>query len=131
MTARALAFGAIALTIAACATAADTQKGVSEIDKALAGREPGEPVDCLDRSFVDGPRIVDGQNLIYDSGRHFWRNQLEASCPSLQPGSILIVEMHGSQICRNDLFRVTEPGAIIPGPYCRLGKFTPYYKPKR
>ena len=130
MTARTLAFGAIALTIAACATAADTQKGVSEIDKALAGRVPGTPVDCLDRSFADGPRIVDGQNLIYQSGSKLWRNQLEATCPSLRPVSILIVEMHGSQMCRNDLFRATEPGAVIPGPYCRLGKFTPYAKPK-
>jgi hypothetical protein len=130
MTTRTLAFGAIALTIAACATAADSQKGVSEIDKALAGRVPGAPVDCLDRSFADGPRIVDGQNLIYQSGRQLWRNQLEATCPSLRPASILIVEMHGSQMCRNDLFRVTEPGAIIPGPYCRLGRFTPYEKPK-
>jgi hypothetical protein len=129
MTPRLIA-GAVALAVAACATAADTRKADSDLAKALAGRTPGKPVDCIDRSTVDGPQIIDSTTLLYRSGRHVWRNTLEASCPALRQTSILIVEAHGSQMCRNDLFRATEVGSVVPGPICRLGKFTPYEKPK-
>ena len=43
-------------------------------------------------------------------------------------GHTMIVEMHGSQLCRNDLFRMNEAGSSIPNAYCRFGKFTPYSK---
>jgi hypothetical protein len=125
-----LALGVLAVTIAACATAADTSKPNRELDRALAGRTAGPPVDCIDPSFSHGQQIIDDRTLLYKSGRRVWRNDLEAPCPGLRPQAILIVEMHGSQLCRNDLIRATEPGDVIPGPQCRLGKFTPYDKPR-
>lgn len=125
-----LALGVLAVTIAACATAADTRKPDRELDQALAGRIVGAPVDCINNSFASGPQIIDDRTLLYKSGRRVWRNDLEARCPGLRPQAILIVEMHGSQLCRNDLIRATEPGDVIPGPQCRLGKFTPYDKPR-
>ena len=129
MTRSRFALGAIALTITACATAADTQK-TTDLDKALAGRVAGAPVECIDRSYSDGPQIIDNHTLVYRSGRTVWRNDLESNCRSLRQSSILIIEAHGSQMCRNDLFRPTEPGSAVPGAICRLGKFTPYEKPK-
>ncbi|MES1976238.1 MAG: hypothetical protein V4472_27600 [Pseudomonadota bacterium] len=130
MTQRTTMLGAIALTIAACATAADTDRASKDLEKALAGRTAGQPTDCISTMSADGPRIVDDRTLLYGSGRTIWRTTIEA-CPSLRPGDILIVEMHGSQLCRNDLFRTTEPGAVIPGPYCRMGHFVPYTRPTR
>ncbi|MCH7863407.1 MAG: hypothetical protein IH998_17535, partial [Proteobacteria bacterium] len=59
-----------------------------------------------------------------------WRNDLASSCPGLRPYPTLIVEVHGSQLCRNDRFRVLDPGSSIPGAYCMFGKFTPYEKAK-
>ncbi|WEJ97993.1 MAG: hypothetical protein P0Y59_13600 [Candidatus Sphingomonas phytovorans] len=129
MTSR-LVLGVTALAVAACATAASSRKAGTDLERALAGRTPGAPVDCIDRSFAGGPQIIDGNTLLYRSGRQVWRNDLEAQCPSLRPTSILIIEAHGSQMCRNDLFRATEPGSAVPGPICRLGRFTPYEKPK-
>jgi hypothetical protein len=38
----------------------------------------------------------------------------------------LVVELHGSQYCRNDRFRTVSAGSTIPGPSCFLGTFTPY-----
>ena len=125
-----LALGMLAMTIAACATAADTRKADRDLDEALAGRAAGAPVDCINPSFASGPQIIDDRTLLYRSGRRVWRNDLEARCPGLRPQAILIIEMHGSELCRNDLFRATEPGNVVPGPLCRMGKFTPYDKPR-
>ncbi len=117
--------------IAAGATAADTRNKGSDLDRALAGRTAGTPSTCIDPSFADGPQIIDGQTILYRSGARVWRNTLDAPCPSLEPNAILIIERHGSQLCQNDLFRVTEPGAVIPWPIFRFGKFVPYDKPKK
>ena len=95
----------------------------------LAGRAAGAPVDCIDAS-IGGPEIVDDRTLLYRDGRRVWRNDLPSACPGLQPISTLIVERYGSQSCRNDHFRAVDPGRSIPGPICRLGRFTPYDRAK-
>lgn len=120
----------IAVMMSGCVTTGDTQGAARALDKALAGRSAGTPIDCIDRTSLSGPEIIDSTTLIYRSGSHVWRNTLEGSCPALRQSSILIIEAHGSQMCRNDLFRATEQGSSVPGPICRLGKFTPYEKPK-
>ncbi|MEO5938578.1 MAG: hypothetical protein ABIQ43_06160 [Sphingomonas sp.] len=98
----------------------------------LAGRIAGKPADCVDQSRLGGPDIVDNRTILYrQSLRRIWRNDLPEACIGLRPNTTLIVEIYGSQLCRNDHFRSREPGSIIPGPYCRLGKFTPYDLPNK
>jgi hypothetical protein len=98
----------------------------------LAGRIPGKPVDCVENSRLMGPQIIDQRTILYrENGGRTWRNDLPETCHSLGPSSILIVELYGSQLCRNDQFRTREPQSIIPGGYCRFGAFTPYDKPKK
>ena len=98
----------------------------------LAGRVAGKPVDCVDQAQVQGPEIVDNRTILYrQSLKRVWRNDLEAACPGLRPTATLIVEVYGNQLCRNDQFRTNEPGSPIPGPHCRLGKFTPYDLPTK
>ena len=43
--------------------------------------------------------------------------------------STMIVDVYGGQLCRNDRFRLVEPGLSIPSAYCRFSGFTPYDKP--
>jgi len=100
-----------------------------ELAKELEGRTAGTPTDCVSLSSVQGPQIIDSKTLLYrQSGRTLWRNDLEGECRSLAPMNTIILEVHGSQICRHDLFRVLEPGSSIPSSYCQMGKFTPYRK---
>ena len=47
----------------------------------------------------------------------------------LKPNDTLIVEVHGSRVCRNDLFRTVTPGLSIPSGICRLRSFVPYDRP--
>jgi hypothetical protein len=123
-----------ALLLAGCTGSSSLQasrqaEAVADLAEALKGRVAGKPQSCLSSpSSVNGPQIIDARNILYRDGRRVWRNELEADCPSLDPNDILVVEMHGSQICKNDLFRPIDPGSRIPGAYCRFGQFTPYVK---
>ncbi|OAN63926.1 hypothetical protein A7X12_18520 [Sphingomonas sp. TDK1] len=96
----------------------------------MGNRVPGKPQDCINPTFTDGPQIIDRRTLIYRQGATLYRNDLVSECPSLAPLTTVIVEMRGSQLCRNDLFRVLTPGTSIPGAYCRMGTFTPYTRAK-
>ncbi len=78
---------------------------------------------------MQGPQIIDNHTILYrETGRTVWRNDLDGECPGLKPMTTLVIEMHGSQICRLDHFRTLEAGSTIPGPTCVMGKFTPYRK---
>jgi len=116
--------------VAAGAMAADSDSDARDLAKALAGRTPGKPVDCVSSSWVGGPQIIGNRTLIYREVGRVLRNDLPAACPGLDDDSIIVSEIHGSQLCRNDLFYTLQRGSRIPGPHCRLGKFTPYEKPK-
>ncbi|RYE00940.1 MAG: hypothetical protein EOP61_12655 [Sphingomonadales bacterium] len=125
-----------ALALAGCAANADPaqnrkqERAERELARALEGRVAGEPADCISSMMASGPQIIDANTLLYRQGSRVWRNDLDGGCPGLDPNDTLIIEVHGSQLCRRDLVRVREPGSSIPGPSCTLGKFTPYSKVK-
>jgi hypothetical protein len=98
----------------------------------LAGRIAGTPSECIQLRATDGPTIVDEHTILYreGAGRRIWKTGPVGACPSLRPLNTLIVEVYGGQLCRNDRFRVLEPGVSIPSGYCRFGAFTPYVKPR-
>jgi hypothetical protein len=122
-----------ALALAGCTASSEMQasqraEAASDLADALKGRVAGTPQDCISSSQQSGPTIIDSQTILYRDGKRVWRNDLASSCPSLDPDSILVVELHGSQICKNDMFRPVDRGSRIPGSYCRFGQFTPYVK---
>lgn len=125
-----------ALALAGCAASSEIQASqAAEAQKDLAavleGRVAGTPRDCISVTDSDGPQIIDSRTIVYKPlGRTVWRNDLGSTCPGLRPYTTLIVEVHGSQLCRNDRFRALDPGSSIPGAYCMFGKFTPYEKAK-
>jgi len=125
-----------ALALAGCTASSEMQASqAAEAQKDLAAvlgdRVAGAPRDCISVTDSDGPQIIDDHTIVYKPlGRTVWRNDLGTSCPGLRPYTTLIVEVHGSQLCRNDRFRVLDPGSSIPNAYCMFGKFTPYEKAK-
>lgn len=120
-----------ALALAGCTANDEFQqsrqaRAERELAAALKGRVAGEPRDCVSNFNLSGPQIIDSSTLIYREGGRVWRNDLGSACPGLSPGDMLIVEVHGSQICRNDRFRAVTPGTRIPSAFCMFGRFTPY-----
>lgn len=121
---------AVALAGCSANAASDVDKDGAALNKALAGRVAGEPKNCISVTSNDGPMII-GNTLLYRDGRRLWRTEPVGRCPGLDDDPILVVELHGSQLCRNDRFRTLDrTSTLIPGPYCRFGEFTPYEKPR-
>ena len=127
-----IALPAVALlTCSASAVPQSSQltRAERELAKELEGRTAGAPVECISTGFNDGPEIINDKTIVYhEVGRTVWRNDIIGPCPSLAPQESIAIELHGSQICHNDRFRVLPFGGGIPSAPCRLGKFTPYRK---
>jgi hypothetical protein len=126
---RALLLGMFALSACAAMPERDASRTAAELDKALDGRVAGKPEQCVSLSHLDGPQIV-GDTLIYRDGGRLWRAEVVGGCPGLNRDPIIVNDVYGSQLCRNDRFRTIERTGGIPGPYCRFGNFTPYTRPK-
>lgn len=122
------------LLLGGCAPTPEQQAAMearsdARLASAIGDRVAGEPSRCIDPSLLDGPQVVAPDTVIYrENASRIWVSKVEA-CPSLRATSTLIVDIYGSNLCRNDRFRTIEPGTSIPGPYCRFNDFTPFEKP--
>ena len=121
-----------ALLLGACATpqqqAAMQEKGDQLLAKTLEGRVAGKPENCLPTGFTDGPQIV-GDSLIYrQSGKRLWRTQVRDRCPFLRDDQIVVSILYGTNVCRNDRFRLVDRGVPIASGDCTFGDFVPYDK---
>lgn len=121
-----------ALLLGACATQqqqAEIQaKGDRLLAKTLEGRVAGKPENCLPTGFVDGPQVV-GDSLIYrQSGKRLWRTQVRDRCPFLRDDQIVVSILYGTNVCRNDRFRLVDRGSPIASADCTFGDFVPYDK---
>ena len=118
--------------LALLGTAAPATPHDDDLAKALAGRVPGKPADCINTQGMSGPQIIDDRTILYrESGRRVWRNDLPDACTSLRPMTTMVLRSYGGQTCRNDTFRTLDSGSSIPSGICRLGSFTPYDKPPK
>lgn len=126
-----MTLAAIALAAGASALAQDSAPLTPDLAKALQGRVPGKPENCITGSRVNGPEIIDNRNILYrQSGARVWRNELTDKCTVLRDNDILVIETYGDQICKFDRFRVVNRNSGLPSAYCILGSFTPYDKVK-
>jgi len=117
----------LVLAVTGCAAAGSIEDRESEaLRRDLAARVEGEPDRCVPRVQATALTAVDRRTLVYDTPGTLWVNKLRSDCPSLRPGSAIIIETAGDQYCRNDRIRAFDPGGRIPGPICLLGDFTPY-----
>lgn len=122
---------AMALTVGATAMAQDSAPMSPALAKALEGRVPGKPENCIWNSRGTSPDIVDDRNILYrQSGARIWRNELADKCTPMRDNDYLVIESYGDQICKFDRFRVVNRNSGAPSAYCILGSFTPYDKPK-
>jgi hypothetical protein len=117
----------LALALTGCATAASAPSDGS-VAREIGGRVPGTARACIDPSPGRNVRAIDSATLAYDQGPVLWINRLRSNCPAISPANILIIESRTGQYCSGDHVRGSEPGAVIPGPVCFLGEWTPYRK---
>ena len=86
----------------------------------------GPSQSCISLSAGQALTSLSPQILSYRRGGTIWINHLPRSCAGIRPFNTLLVETHGSQICRGDSVRALERPGSVPGPVCVLGDFVPY-----
>ena len=93
----------------------------------LEPRVAGPPAQCVDTSTtLSGPVIADTDIITINAGKRIWRAKVRGQCAQIQPFNTLIVDRWGSQLCRNDRFRVVQQGMSIPSQWCFFDGFVPY-----
>jgi Family of unknown function (DUF6491) len=124
-------------TLAACSNmestpAPLTEKQTERLDKELAGKTAGKPVNCISTFNSDNMVRISDDILLYRvSGNLVYKNNLRFSCPGLaRDNDIIVSEQFGGQKCKGDLLKLVDRTSGIPGPVCSLGEFVPYRKDK-
>lgn len=134
MRAFALAAHTALFAMASCTTAGRTPA------LELTAAASGPAVDCIDSMRGSAPRVVGPRAVVFAmNGRVTYRNDLPNACPGLGRApdfKILLLELHGSRICRGDSFRAFDPAegravGVQAFARCRLGVFTPIATPRR
>ena len=110
---------ALVAALGSVSVSADT-----DLDRALVGRVAGKTETCLSSNRISTPQVIGDRILLYHDGGRVWRNDLPAACPGLDDDAIVVTEVYGGQLCRNDQFYTLDRTiGGIPGPRCRLGSF--------
>ena len=106
-----------------------SEKQAATMQKALAGKVPGEPVNCISRSDTDNAIKVSDEIILYRaSSKLVYRNDLVGSCSGLANGDdIMVIRQFGtSQQCDGDIIRMVDRMTGMPRGSCSFGKFVPY-----
>jgi Family of unknown function (DUF6491) len=113
--------------------AALNPKQLALLEKNLAGKQAGEPVNCVSTlQNNDAIKVSDDIILYRVSSRLVYRNDLRSSCPGLaRDTDIMVTRVTGSQICSGDIIHLVDRSSGIGGAACSYGKFTPYRSPPK
>ncbi|MBA4748822.1 MAG: hypothetical protein H2056_08920 [Sphingopyxis sp.] len=134
-----VASGAMMAMLAGCAPAGSAEPGAAALtpkqaevlDKQLAGKVAGKPIQCLTSTSRNYQtiRVSDDILLYRASGNLVYRNTLLGSCPGLtRNDDILVIRSFGSGTCKGDFIHLVDRTSGIRGPTCVLGEFVPYRK---
>lgn len=102
----------------------------AELDKLLAGRVAGKPVECLSLPNVTGNTIVEGRAIVYRAGTRLYVNVPPDGARQLHRDDIIVTRTFGTNLCRRDVIRLLDRTSTIPHGFISLGRFVPYTKPK-
>ena len=105
-----LAKSALAAAVALGATAAGAASLSPEarLDKLLAGRVAGTPVNCLNLRDIQGSQIIDKTAIVYRVGNKLYVNRPRGGAYQLDDDDILVTKTIGTQLCRIDIVRLVE-----------------------
>jgi len=123
---------AVALLMLASGAAAETAPSLKprealKLEKALAGKVPGAPVDCVQRNLLNDLQTIGNGTLLYKVGSKLtYRNDLGGQCQGLRSDDIPVFQTFGSSYCKGDLIRMVDRISGNLRGACVLGPFVPY-----
>lgn len=126
---RNLIYAALMTGLIAAPVAAARQTPQQRLDKLIAGRTAGKPVDCiqLNRSSNDSEKIP-GLAMAYRQGTTWYVNRFQGGCPQLDENTILVTKTWSGQLCRGDIADLRDNGTRMTVGSCIFDSFIPYAK---
>ncbi|MEO6249042.1 MAG: hypothetical protein ABIO85_10775 [Sphingomicrobium sp.] len=128
----------IAATLAGCASYADqpayrSANNEADFRKALAGKTPGRPVDCLSSSRSNDMQVIDDNTILFREGRTTFVQSPRGGCSPLGSGHYTLVTQSygGMGLCRGDIARVVDLQNGFTVGSCALDSFVPFSVPRR
>ena len=120
------------LLLAAAGTAASARdEPEAKLDKALAGRIAGPPVDCLQQYTIRSSRIFDRTAILYEtSGGVLYVNRPRSGAAFLHGQDYMVTDTHTGQLCSVDIVRLYDNASHIQDGVVGLGAFVPYTRPR-
>ena len=128
-----LAIGGAAI-LASCTSASHeyqrSSEAQQELDKALAGRVAGKPLNCIPNYRATDMQIIDDYTIIFKDGRTVYLQTPPGGCPGIaNHGNILVNRPMGtSQLCSGDINHLLDPATGMQGGSCVFDEFVPYTK---
>jgi hypothetical protein len=97
-----------------------------QLERAIAGRVAGEPVDCIDLHSVRNSRVIDHTAILYEIGSTLYVNRPRSGAESLNQWDTQVVHPLGTRLCSIDTVRVVDPVTHFQTGAVFLGDFVPY-----
>lgn len=121
-------FAAVAL-MASAGNAALNKTPEEKLTKALEGRVPGKPVDCIYQRDIRSSRIFDKTAILYElNNGTYYLNRPDAGASSLSWNDVLVTDTHSPQLCSIDIVKLYDTHPWMQNGFVNLGKFVPYKK---
>jgi hypothetical protein len=98
----------------------------AELDRAIAGRVAGEPVDCIDLHRIRSSRVITGTAIIYDAGNVLYVNRPENGASELNQWDTMVTRTQSTRLCSIDTVTMIDPGSRSFSGVVFLGDFVPY-----
>jgi len=102
-----------------------------QLDRALAGRTAGKPVQCLSSyRAATNMQVIDDWTILFRDGRTVYLQTPTGGCPGISSyGNTLVTHLQGdSRLCNGDINRVVDVQTKMGGAGCVFGPFIPYTK---
>lgn len=103
------------------------EKGAAKLDKLLAGRVAGEPVNCISGWNSSKIQVIDETAIVYDAGETIYVGR-PTNPKSLRRTDALVTQRTGSQMCANDSMRTVDRSGGFTTGVVFIDNFVPYRK---
>ena len=123
--------------LGACSTAPQpgrTAEAEAHLDKVLAGKAAGKPINCLPHYRANDMVVIDDNTVVFKDGRTAYRNDFQGgACSNLGSGFYALVTRTsgGLGLCRGDIAQILDTSSGMTVGSCVLGDFVPYTPPRR
>lgn len=119
---------AAALIAAPAAARTDPQQ---QLDRLLAGRTAGQPVDCINLFPTTRSTTIERQTVVYEVAGTRYVARFAQGCPELGDNRVIVTRTPSSQLCRGDIAQIVETTPAFPVGSCVFDGFIPYRRTDR